>query len=423
MPKIKKIRKVEIGDEYRDFNYSICPDGRWLVRINTGEISGYSDSGKPRYKYKHIHAKGELEMRQKIMAYFAGEEEIKKSKEILETDIKNWLKIRYWKETSGRTYDRAEQAVDYILLPEIRKLRHSRVVDITVEDCNTILKNIKIEKGQNAYKKASVLLKAYFEYKVETDVIEKNPVRLQKVRTTKDRVASNTKRKYLTDDEIVRMKNIIENGYTYHAKSRTGNVYSQEGKIPQGKFFIFMLNTGIRTGEACALKYSDIDFENNLMTINSNITMVKKRDEDGNAIGGYERVSNVPKTAESNATIRINQKAIDILKEMLKDEPEGYNSYIVHDLRPESENHIPQEGLNPNALYKRWKTLCKYAEIEPIGLHSLRHTCASYLFEKTNGNALLVSKTLRHSSVSFTEDVYIDIIQKYENRIFEDFEI
>ena len=68
-------------------------------------------------------------------------------------------------------------------------------------------------------------------------------------------------------------------------------------------------------------------------------------------------------------------------------------------------------------------SFCKYAGIEPKGLHCLRHTCASHLFAATNGNAVAVSELLRHTDVSFTEKYYIDIINEYRKQIISEFEI
>lgn len=111
------------------------------------------------------------------------------------------------------------------------------------------------------------------------------------------------------------------------------------------------------------------------------------------------------------------------MKEMLKDEPEGYNSYIVHDKRKTSDSSKPVESISSNALYKRWANLCKRAGIPKRGLHCLRHSCASHLFAVTKGNALFVKELLRHSDVSFTEQIYVSIIDKYRQEVFEEFEI
>lgn len=81
---------------------------------------------------------------------------------------------------------------------------------------------------------------------------------------------------YLEDSEIEKIKDVIYNGYELTGKTRAlknadgteeQHEYTYHKEITQGLYFIFMLNTGLRAGEAVALKYSDIDFENGTMKI------------------------------------------------------------------------------------------------------------------------------------------------------------
>ena len=69
------------------------------------------------------------------------------------------------------------------------------------------------------------------------------------------------------------------------------------------------------------------------------------------------------------------------------------------------------------------KVELKQAHVEHCGLHTLRHTFASKLFAATNGNAKLVSELVRHSSVSFTEDIYIHLIEQTKANVLEGFSI
>lgn len=68
--------------------------------------------------------------------------------------------------------------------------------------------------------------------------------------------------RFLTDEEIARMRDVAYNGYFLRWTTRTGK-QAQSGPwfLKQAKYFLFILNTGLRKGEATALKYSDIDFE------------------------------------------------------------------------------------------------------------------------------------------------------------------
>ncbi len=430
MPYLKKVR---INGEFRDISYSIRKDGRWVVRVNKG-VKDYKDNGKPVYDYDSIYARGELELKQKVKVYFEELEEMSASKEILASDIFIWLQLTYWGKIAQTTYDRYEQILTYQIIPQAKALKHKRVVEIEVDDCKVILNNIKAKYSESTYKKAYTLLKAYFDDKVFEGKVDKNPVRFKQRGSKRGKKAEvkglneDEDIVFLSDEEIEKVKEVIYEGYELVGttrKDKDGNRKNYKAKhfIPQGEFFIFMMNTGLRAGEAVALKYSDIDFDKHLMTVRSNVTYVKNRDESGEATGGIKRIEGLPKTDESYATVQINSKAIEILKNMLKKEKKGYKGYILHETREMSQREDNMNYISPHALYKRWQSVCKYAGIEPRGLHSLRHTCASHLFAATNGNAMLVSELLRHTDVSFTEKVYISIIKKYRDKVFAEFEV
>lgn len=438
--------KIRIDGEVKKVNYSVRKDGRWYVRINLG-VKNYKEDGTPVYDYKSIYAHGEAELRQKLKDFYDDIEERKKSNEIFASDILSWLKLSYWKHVRATTYDRHEQVVIHQIIPEANKLSHKKVSQITMDDCKTMLGNIRLAYSESTYKKARYLLKSYFRDQLISGKIDRDPTDYvihskmdEKFEDDSDFDEEDddgisdedTDLVYLEDSEIEKIKDVIYNGYELTGKTRAlknadgteeQHEYTYHKKVTQGLFFIFMLNTGLRAGEAVALKYSDIDFENGTMTVRKNVKYAKKRDENGNATGSRVKKIGKPKTKKSNATVKINAKAISILKEMLKNEPEGYTGYIVHDIRKSSDDFEPYRQISPHALYKRWQAVCKYAGVTPKGLHCLRHTCASKMFEATNGNAKAVSVLLRHKDVAFTMKVYVSLMKKYEQEIAEEFEV
>ena len=219
----------------------------------------------------------------------------------------------------------------------------------------------------------------------------------------------------LTDEEIARLRDVAYNGYFLEFTSRGGKpVRSGPYPLKQAKFFIFAMNVGLRKGELMALKYSDVDFDKKCITIKSNRTVAKKREAGGKATGGVNAVESSPKTKRSMAVIPVSELALQILRDMLAEETEGYNGYIAND---------GGKPLVESAFRRRFNSLLKQAHVEHCGLHTLRHTFASRLFAATNGNAKLVSELVRHSSVSFTEDIYIHLIEQTKANVLEDFSI
>lgn len=150
------------------------------------------------------------------------------------------------------------------------------------------------------------------------------------------------------------------------------------------------------------------------MKMRNLLILLNEGNKNGRATGGIRSVKGTTKTKGSETTIPINGTAIEILKEMLKEEPAGYNGYIANE---------GGQPLSESALRKRFDNLLRQAHIQHCGMHSLRHTFASKLFEITNGNSKLVSELIRHSSVSFTDDIYIHLKEKYKEQTVANFSI
>ena len=161
-------------------------------------------------------------------------------------------------------------------------------------------------------------------------------------------------------------------------------------------------------------KYSDIDFERKTMMVRKNITTAKKRDTTGKAVGGVRSIEGTPKTKESATVVPINDTAVAILKDMLQEEAKGYSGYIAND---------DGKALGESAIRKHFDNLLRHAGIEHCGMHSLRHTFASKLYELTRGDSKLVSELVRHTSVSFTEEIYIHLKEKYKQDTIANFSI
>lgn len=105
------------------------------------------------------------------------------------------------------------------------------------------------------------------------------------------------------------------------------------------------------------------------------------------------------KTKNSNASIYIPPHAMQYIQELRAEEPQGYDGYVLHttDGKP----------LTDKLIWQRFSKLLKGAGIEVCGTHSLRHTCATKLYEQTHGDLELVAKQLRHGDSAFTARTYV----------------
>ena len=129
--------------------------------------------------------------------------------------------------------------------------------------------------------------------------------------------------------------------------------------------------------------------------------MIKKRDKDGDRIGGYELTTQESlKTTNGKRTIPLNKSAEMSLLELKKN------------------NNTPHVIINknntsplPSNFERCFHSLLRNAELKECGLHTLRHTFASMLFSK-GIDVKIVSRLLGHSTVKITYDTYVHLFDK-----------
>ena len=422
--------------------------GRYKARVRVGY-----DEGSKRYIYHTIYGADEVEVRAGVYAYIRaqidGQAQQRETDALLSTDMSSWLYAEKRGTLKSDSFDRIEQIYRYQIAPHVAGLQTAKT---TARDCKRIM-DANLEQGYSysTLLKAYRLLNEFFETRRKQGDLVRNPMdtirmysrdyvtthqaQLRKARsdarekqsagkamTEAERVLADSRLRMedreeirvLTDDEIARIRDVAYNGYWLEWTSRGGKpCRSGPHVLKQAKFFIFAMNVGLRKGELMALRYSDIDFEHHTISINRNRTVSRRRDSDGRATGGSVTIEGTPKTKRSMAVIPASDAALQILRELQAEEPEGYDGYIAND---------GGKPLVESAFRRRFDSLLRQAHVEHCGIHSLRHTFASRLFAAT-GNAKLVSELVRHASVSMTEDIYIHIIQNQKNNLISEFKI
>ena len=166
-----------------------------------------------------------------------------------------------------------------------------------------------------------------------------------------------------------------------------------------GWAIIALMYTGMRLGELMALQWSDIDFEQRLITISKNLVYAEK---DGKRC---LIIQDSTKTTEfAGRIIPMTQNAAEAFAE-LKKLNGGFPNVIM------SKNG---NQLYPWNIERPFQSILERAGIDVpkgTGPHALRHTFASMLFE--NGCAVkVVSELLGHKDTKVTENIYIHLIQK-----------
>ena len=173
------------------------------------------------------------------------------------------------------------------------------------------------------------------------------------------------------------------------------NQIIEQVKSPDMKLmFKLLFWTGLRLGEARALKTDDIDFNNKTISVTKNYIHLKGKD-----------IITTPKTKGSIRTIKIDDILIEDIKEYL-----DKARYILDD------NFIFR--YNKPYYLKIFKDITLKVLAKSLRIHDLRHSHASFLIN--NGvDILLISKRLGHSNTAMTLNVYSHLYPDKESEAIE----
>lgn len=146
------------------------------------------------------------------------------------------------------------------------------------------------------------------------------------------------------------------------------------GSTPQFRTMVTLLaNTGLRLGEACAIKKGDINFEKLEIKV-----MGKGR---------------------KRRTVPVSEYVASVLKAWV--ERDGHSPWLF----PAA---TPKGYMDERNFDKTFKRQCRRCGVKPFTPHALRHYFATHSLR--NGMRVeVLSKILGHSSVAITIDLYVHI--------------
>ena len=339
-------------------------DGRYEGRY----IIGKTANGKTRFGY--VYGRKYTDVRKRLFEKKA-EQACKESPAASgQENLKNW--ITYWmetellcsiKESSWQTY--TYLAAHYIL-PILGEYELSRITPQVVRDF--VMKLQSSGLAESTIRSIYRLMTAAMQYAQDEEMISRNPcrrIRIQRSESVEQRVLSRSEQKNL------------RNAADY----------------PQDLPALISLYTGMRLGEVCGLKWSDIDFDKDIITVRRTV----QRIADSHAVQEGQKtrlVIGAPKSASSSRTLPIPEFITTLLKQFYeKSEPDGY--VFGRNMSP----------ADPRTLQRQFFKLTQRAGISSAHFHTLRHTFATRLLElKTDVKT--VSALLGHSSARTTLDFY-----------------
>ncbi len=189
---------------------------------------------------------------------------------------------------------------------------------------------------------------------------------------------------YLSEDDTIKMLTLLE---------------SED--MPYRMIFTLLIYCGMRRGEVLGLEWKDIDFQNNVLSINRTSQYTTEK-------GIY--TDNV-KTTSSRRSMKLSDEVVAMLKEYKCWQDE--QRHLLGDKWNETDRLFTQwNGLpmSPSTPYKWLQNFTKKNDLPKINIHSLRHTNATILIRQ-GVNIRTVAGRLGHSMTSTTLNIYSHELQ------------
>ena len=180
---------------------------------------------------------------------------------------------------------------------------------------------------------------------------------------------------------------------------------------------LFLINTGLRMGEALGLQWDKIDFEDNIVTVNQQLQAIDDTDPKAKHKTKLAIIDST-KTKHSNRKIPINDEIVKLLK---------YQKavYAKNKLRLGTkfqDNNLvfgkDNGGFICDTVFREhFKSRLHELNLPDTRIHDLRHSFATRAFE-AGTDIKLVSSYLGHSCIGITLDTYSHVTpQKLEEVI------
>lgn len=347
-------------------------DGRWEARIKI-KING-------KVKYHSIYAYSYREAKEKKNAYLKNYSpspplsETAANKITMEQLLNAWIidKELHLKKSTLLKY---KTIITTHIVPEIGKVE---VKELDTDIINKLLAD-KMKSGRkdgnkelsNSYVKTmSIIIASALDYAVTSGLRDPLRGKIAKPSVPKAKIVVLSK-----EDQYNLEKNISPSNST-----------TELG-------IIIALNTGLRIGELCALRWSDVDMINNIIHVKHSVIRVSAE----SSVNGNKKTKLIidsPKSEHSIRDIPITQKLRHHLKTCI---PVDSKNYIL------SNSTI---FLSPRTFEYPFHKVLEACDIDSFNFHILRHTFATRCIE-SNVDIKTLSEVMGHSNVNITLNNYV----------------
>ena len=356
-------------------------DGRWEGAI----VIGHKSDGS--YLYKWVQEKTQKELLPKLhraIEAYRGVDLTEDSRMTLGEWFERWFEdyaevtLRPSTVRGYRRYAKqinrflGDKQISLITTPQIQRM-YNKLKRDGRENCRE-----KYGDGlsDSTVRSIHMLLHEVMEAAMQARLIAKNPTA-----GTKIPKCNYPDKKILSESELARFMEAIEREPLWR------------------DFFYTEITTGLRRGEICGLKWSDLDTERGTLKIERSI---------GNGEGGKLEIGET-KTEKGKRVIRLPASTLRILTERKE---KALTEWIFPNLLE------PEKPMNPSTGYNKLKSILKSAGLPDIRFHDLRHTFATHAL--TSGvDAKTLAGILGHTNASFTLDTYTHITGEMQKNAAE----
>ncbi len=248
-----------------------------------------------------------------------------------------------------------------------------KLPDITAAEISALLLSMQAAgKAQGTCVKVYAILKSLFKMAYLSDLIDRNPMdKVERPKPRKDELKKPTEAESYTAGELKYILDCLQNE-----------------PLKWQAFMSLLIDTGLRRGEACGLRWEFVDLKAGRITIAGNLCYTPAR-------GVY---MDTPKTSQAR-TVDIAPDVVELLRALRLEQAAGCLSPYV----------FSQEGsaepMHPQTPTRYMRDFAKRYNVPGLHPHKLRHSFASVAI--TNGaDVASVSEKLGHADKSTTLRMY-----------------
>ncbi|MGD0880510.1 MAG: tyrosine-type recombinase/integrase [Acidimicrobiales bacterium] len=172
---------------------------------------------------------------------------------------------------------------------------------------------------------------------------------------------------------------------------------------PLGPLFRVAAMTGMRRGEVCGIRWSDLDLDKARIQVRQQLNVVRSPGAPDGGLVFSERT----KTDRGRRVVDLDPGTVAVLKARRRQQAEhrlavGAGWANEHDLVFTEADGRP---LDPESVSQVFNRRVARSGLPRIRFHDLRHTHCAHLIE-AGEQLLLITRRLGHASVAFTQDRY-----------------